>query len=369
MKMEKIVIERKMGIRRIVLLVLILLASQQFLLAQITINQSDMPSQGDTIRTSTGLNVDFDISETGEDFTWDFSQLVSISQTVDTFIGPAQTPIFYWPFFLLSSNLASPLIGDLPIPNLPVTDVYAFYNNSSANYKDVGFAATLGGVPLPFKYDSPDILYSFPMKYGNADSSESGYGFGVPGIGYILSERKRVNYVDGWGTLITPFGTFEVLRQQSIVTEYDSIYIDSLNFGAPIARNYTEYKWLAKGMKIPVLQITDNLGGLVAVYIDSLQGGPVGLPESQKIKNISVFPNPVSSQLFIHFQISQPENIYVSLYNMQGKIMFSIPEKLYPSGEININMNLKEFNLESGNYLIEAKAGEKVFKKKIMFVK
>jgi hypothetical protein len=358
-----------MGIRRIALLCLILLASKQILLAQITINQSDMPSQGDTIRTSTGLNLDFDISETGEDFTWDFSQLVSISQTVDTFIGPSQTPIFYWPFFLLSSNLASPVIGDLPIPNLPVTDVFAFYNNSSANYKDVGFAATLGGIPLPFKYDSPDILYDFPMNYGNADSSESGYGFGIPGIGYILSERKRVNYVDGWGTLITPFGTFEVLRLQSIVTEYDSIYIDSLNFGAPITRNYTEYKWLAKGMKIPVLQITDNLGGLVAVYIDSLQGEPVGMPESQKINNISVYPNPVSSQLFVHFHISQAENINVSLFDLHGKIIHAVPVRLYPSGEINLTLNLNEFNLETGNYLIEVKAGERVITKKIMYVK
>lgn len=360
----------QMKIKEIYFLLIVLFFSQQYLFSQITINQTDMPSQGDTIRTSTGLNLNFiDISETGEDFTWDFSQLVSISQTVDTFVGPAQTPIFYWPFFLLSSNLASPVIGDLPIPNLPVTDVFAFYNNSSANYKDVGFAATLGGVPLPFKYDSPDILYDFPMNYGNVDSSESGYGFGISGIGYILSERKRVNYVDGWGTLITPFGTFEVLRQQSIVTEFDSIYIDSLNFGAPITRNYTEYKWLAKGMKIPVLQVTDNLGALVAVYIDSVPGEPVGLPENQKINDISVYPNPFSKLLFVQFQITQPENIHISLFDMKGKMVYSIPEKLYASGEINFTLNLSEFNLETGNYLLEIKAGEVVYSKKLLFVK
>jgi len=358
-----------MKIKEILLLLVALLVFQQGLLSQITINQSDMPSQGDTIRTSTGLNLDFtDIAETGENFTWDFSQLLPVSQTVDTFIAPSLTPIFYWPFFLLNSNLASPVIGDLPIPNLPLSDVFAFYNNSSSNYKDMGFAATLGGIPLPFKYDSPDILYDFPMNYGNADSSESGYGFGVPGIGYILSERKRVNYVDGWGTLITPFGTFEVLRQQSIVTEYDSIFIDSLNFGAPITRNYTEYKWLAKGMKIPVLQITDNLGGMVAVYIDSLQSEPVGMIEDQKINNISVYPNPVSTELFIRFQLEKPENVQLILFTISGKKVYHLPEKIYNQGQVALTLDLNGLNLLSGNYLLEIRAGKKGFVEKIVFI-
>ncbi|HEY9113786.1 MAG TPA: T9SS type A sorting domain-containing protein [Bacteroidales bacterium] len=356
--------------KKIGLLLTIFCLAQNVLLAQITITQSDMPSQGDTIRTSTGLNLDFaDVSETGENFTWDFSQLVSINQTVDTFVGPLQTPVFYWPFFLLSSNLASPIVGDLPIPDLPVTDVFAFYNNSSSNYQDVGFAATLAGIPLPFKYNSPDILYKFPMNYGNIDSSESGYAFGIPDLGYILVERKRVNTVDGWGTLTTPYGTFEVLRQKSEVTEYDSIYIDSLNFGVPVTRNYVEYKWLGKGMKIPILQVNDDLAGLVAVYIDSLPGEPVRISENHEIADLLVFPNPVSSRLFVQFKLDEAENIQLSLLSISGNKIFSIPEKFHPAGKVNLTLNLLEKNLESGNYLLELRVGKKVFTKKFFYNK
>ena len=80
----------------------ILLISQILLQAQITVDSSDMPYPNDTIRISTGLNLDFiDYIETGEDFTWDFSELMPIFQTIDTFISPSQTPFIYQIFFVL----------------------------------------------------------------------------------------------------------------------------------------------------------------------------------------------------------------------------------------------------------------------------
>ncbi len=175
------------------LLISLFMAITIYAYPQITIDNNDMPSPGDTVRRSTALNVEiYDFELTGEDYTWDFSELTSINQTVDTFVSVTQTPLFYWPFFLSSANMASPLLTDSPIPELPLSDVYTFYNNSSNNYKDVGFAATLLQIPLPFKYDEPDVLYEFPMNYGNVDSSESGFEFGLEGIGYIV-ELSGIN--------------------------------------------------------------------------------------------------------------------------------------------------------------------------------
>lgn len=369
MKFLKINKNRRKQIEKAGIL-LILLFAFRALHAQITINQTDMPSPGDTIRTSTGLNLDFvDITATGENYNWDFSQLIPISQAVDTFVGPLQTPIFYWPFFLLSSNLASPIIGDLPIPNIPVSDVYTFYNNNSSNFHEVGSAATWAGIPLPFKFDTPDILYVFPMNYGDVDSSESGYEFGIPDLGYLLVDRKRVNHVDGWGTLVTPFGTFDVLRQKSEVYEYDSLFIDSLGIGVPVTRSYTEYKWLAKGMKIPVLQVDDNIGGLVAVYIDSLVGEPVGVHSRIKTSGLEVFPNPVLGQLFVQFSTKKSELVKISLYTLQGKRILDLAAERFSPGNHQSKINLSEANLESGNYLLEVVVGENVINKKIIYIK
>ncbi len=82
------------------LLISLFMAITIYAYPQITIDNNDMPSPGDTVRRSTALNVEiYDFELTGEDYTWDFSELTSINQTVDAFVSVTQTPLFYWPFF------------------------------------------------------------------------------------------------------------------------------------------------------------------------------------------------------------------------------------------------------------------------------
>ena len=75
------------------------------------------------------------------------------------------------------------------------------------------------------------MIYKYPVNYGNVDSSASGYSVELPNFLYYGVERNRVNEVDGWGTLITPSGTYNVLRLKSTIEEHDSIYLDTLGFG------------------------------------------------------------------------------------------------------------------------------------------
>ena len=115
-------------------MVLLILSFAVQLTGQITIDKSDMPSAGDTIRISTALNASqYDFAETGTGSTWDFSGLAPITQTVDTFIQVLETPVLYWPFFALSANLASPM-PDSPLEQLPLTDIYNYYNNSTERF-------------------------------------------------------------------------------------------------------------------------------------------------------------------------------------------------------------------------------------------
>lgn len=322
--------------------------------AQITIDQSDMPVPGDTIRKSNALNFyQFDFSETGPGFTWDFSGLLPIIQTVDTFVAVTETPIFYWPFFLLSANIASPQ-ADSPFEQIPLTDLYTFYKNSEDNFRDVGFAATVFGLPLPFNFDLDDVIYDFPMNYGNVDSSQSGVEKEIPGLAYVLLDRYRVNTVDGWGDLITPFGEFEVLRLKSEVQEYDSLYIDSLNIGIPINLSYIEYKWMAKGMKLPVLKATENIFGVVVEYLDSIRDLTVSIPVHQKTHNekLLIYPNPVKQQVNIGFFMEYDSQIQLSVYSPEGKKQVSLPYFSQRKGNVSISLDIKSLGLNPGKYIL-----------------
>jgi len=322
--------------------------------AQITIDQSDMPSPGDTIRKSSALNTDlYDFSETGADYTWDYSDLQPLIQAVDTFVNVTETPIVYWPFFILSSDMASPM-ADSPFSQIPLTAVFSFSNNTSSDFQDVGFAATVYGIPLPFKYDNGDVLYDFPMNYGNVDSSHSGFGFGVPGIGYVLVDRNRVNIVDGWGNLTTPYGTFEVLRLKSVVHEYDSLYLDTLGIGVPIDMDYIEYKWLAKGQKVPLLTATNNPFGLVVEYVDSIRDISSGTPEEiQLIDNgLQLYPNPAKDMLTLNFFLEKAGSIKISIVGIDGVLMATYNEYRAQTGNVNMLLNLNSPGLTSGKYIV-----------------
>lgn len=237
--------------------------------SQIVVNQSDMPVVGDTIRVSITNVVPAGYASTAFDTVWDYAGLEAMSQRIDTFVSATATPLAYQWFFVLAggANLASPL-GSSPIPVLPVTQSFTFFKNSASSYSDLGSAYTLQGLPLPAKYDVPDKLYQFPLAPGLTWSSVSSFAISIPGLAAYSTQRTRSNLVDGWGTLVTPYGTFQTLRVKSTLAMHDSIYIDSLGTGFPFNRNIIEYKWLAKGKGIPLLQINEE-GALVrATYRD-----------------------------------------------------------------------------------------------------
>lgn len=227
--------------------------------AQITITRDDMPNIGDTLRVSTSpILFGHDPSLTGPGYTWDYSDLLPTAQTVERYVDISTPPALYqFVFNFLVANLASPIETIDFIPDVSITDAYIYYKDNPTNYVRAGYAATLMGIPIPMKFDIPELLYTFPLSVNSLkDSSLSNYSLNLPTIAYFSIERKRVNQVDGWGSLTTPFGTFDVLRVRSDIYERDSLYVDSLQTGFPIVRNYTEYQWLGNNQGIPLLSIT-----------------------------------------------------------------------------------------------------------------
>lgn len=358
----------KTTIRKKGLLLFALLISMHQLTSQISIGKTDMPSPDDTVRISTGLNPDFiNYQETGEDYVWDFSQLVPISQSVDTFVSMTDVHVFYQISFFGSSNLVGKENNYIPIPNFPITEPLSFYNNTNSYFGVAGEGYLLYGIPIPLKFDSPDILYQFPMEFGNTGSSFAEYAFGLDNFGYTRKEISRSNTVDGWGTLITPYGTFDVLRLKSEVVEFDSLYIDSLGIGLPLSREYTEYSWLGKGQKIPLLQITSSLIGAVATYIDSLRF-PSAINDHINFKSgdVEIFPNPATDLINITFELLSTSDVEISIYNSNGIRVANDNLLNHGLGTVNVKLNMRQFGLKDGMYLLKVVSGKQVVVGKVV---
>jgi hypothetical protein len=353
---------------KVLLLTLLISATTSKVNCQISIVSSDMPTAGDTIRTSVAVNaVDFDFVQTGVNFEWDFSSLMPVSQRIDTFKTLQQTPVFFWPTFFTSVNLAVSFDPGNLLPGLVFEGAYQFFSKTTASFRDFGYGLIIGGLPLPLKFSNPDVIYTFPMNMGNTFESNANLEFALPDIGYLSIDRQRENLVDGWGTLKTPFGTFEVLRLKSTVFEIDSVYIDSISQGLRIERNYIEYKWIGKNKGIPLLHATvDAFLGTTAIYRDSIRDLTVGIPELNTAHQPKVFPNPFSEELFFTYCANKSEQALVSLMNIQGVKVIEDQIFNVSIGCETYRLKLPESLLKHGTYILRIESGNRMHHVKVI---
>lgn len=346
-----IILAQIIGDMRYVLIFLLFLPSVGR--TQIIIDENDFPSEDDTIRVGSCSVQGFDGDDTGTNFIWDFSFLEASYQRVDTFVSVFSTLVAYNIIFNpLVANLASPTATPpASFPGLTITDTYDFYKLDNDYYRKAGFGAKINGVPTPVKYDDPELILSLNAGYGDQDSSVSFFGIPVPTIGYFGQTIQRKYTVDGWGTLILPYGTFSVLRIKYEVLTSDTIYSEGLGFGYTIHRPMSEeYHWMAKGMDIPLLTISKTGMMHSATFRDSIFYTGLQQNSIALVSTVKVFPNPFSGEVLISHQGCPGDFWVFRLLDISGQeLICGISDAQSESLDISY--------LSPGIYMVEITAG------------
>jgi len=329
--------------------------------AQIVITSDDFPVPGDTVRKSNTIVLDgIDFQQGGPDQIWQFDELTVVSQQVDTFVSVGETPTIYQLFFNngwiypdYESTVAQKLGQFIAIPTLTLTDAYLFIKNSDEDIREVGYGITLDGISLPIQLQEIDTIYRFPLEYGAIDSAHSLFEIDIPDLGFLMISKFRRNTVDGWGTLITPYGEFQTLRVKTEIEEYDSLYSDSLGLGMPVTRNIIEYKWLANGYPEPVLQVNEEGFIITASYIDSVRSTFLAVPEVKNLKfDFSVYPNPCNEYLSVSYELVDDADVKISIFSIYGNEMKRFAQTRQERGLYNRVLYLKENGFKNGIYLV-----------------
>ena len=321
--------------KRILLLSTLILSSQ--LMAQITINASDMASPDDTVLVGVSTQTNLvDYNTTGANQTWDFSYLTANSERIDTFYNVSSASALYQLSF---NNFLTPdykadyynklLNGNLPaIPGGIVTlDKPVFFTkNSSSKSEIVGMGVEVNGIEVPTKADTIDMIYQFPMNFNDSWTSRSYLYMDMnPAFNAIFKRHQlRQSTVDGWGSITTPFGTFDVLRVKSTITYTDSIYFD-LGFGAQWSPVPTpqdiEYTWWSNGNKIPLLKVVERNGAANVIEfrgVENYNGVDKVLNDEHQVK---IYPNPATNNLTV--DLSKYNNAQISIIDITGKVVLN----------------------------------------------
>lgn len=314
---------------------------------------------------------------TGAASSWMMNPLKNGSIAYQPFFPMSATPLIFQLAFL-SCDYVQPLLGNA-VGALPVTDAYEYYNyagtgSSRLEIKGFGAYVTIPGqttaIPLPAIYSSPDIVYQFPIAFGNSDSSVSGYSVTIPlggTIGDITFKRnqKRVNSVDGWGSITTPAGTFDVLRVKSSINRVDSLITGIFPLGFP--SKPVEYKWLGTGKRIPVFEVNGNLTGTNFTPTSIRhwgQGAPAGIFDAGLQHSIAIAPNPAFELSTLNYDLATESDVAIYLTDLSGATLAQFHFAKQAAGHHAETLPLH--GLAPGTYLVKCLAGKEMISARLL---
>ncbi len=336
--------------------------------AQPVLNQTNFSGANEAYVYSTATDPQIDYSSTGANFTWDFSYLVADGQTGFTNHPMSQAStlsnIFFGPFAYQqyqASYFAE--TTDIPIDQLtaalPITidEISRFTRNASAGITSVGYEFVISGQGIAAKSDTIETRYVLPLEYGDTYNSRGYTKLDMNPIydAQWRQHRYRESAVDGYGTVITPWGTFTALRVHHRIEEIDSFYVNynGTDFWIPIPIPEShEYEWRSVDDKEPVMLVKTNvvLGEEIVTAINYRDDyNALGMEDEHIVMN--VFPNPATDVIQVE---SDNELLSWNLIDTKGRIVMS--------GTANgTTLSISVKDIESGIYvmLIETQNGYK----------
>jgi hypothetical protein len=328
--------------------------------SQISITNSDFSSLSSThVFSEVSIDQSLDFQSTGQNYNWDFTNIQYSKQDSISNVDVSSTPFLYQfyfnNFFLYPDYLASFAQDRIdfsdPLGILSLSQNFNYFKLTSSSLSLVGFGTTISingspGIPTSVRYDTIDQIFPLPLNYGVSDSTSAFYLASIPSFGSYGQSIKREVEVDGWGSLITPFNNYDVLRLKTTLHQTDTFYVDTFQFGNSIERpTLVIYEWWAKNISFPVMRVEyENNSITKAWYADQLH---VGFNDSFE-SDLLFFPNPTTDKLMLNINASYSKDF--SLYDITGHLV----KRGKTNGEISVK------NIPSGFYLISIEIDKKL---------
>jgi hypothetical protein len=286
--------------------------------AQIALSMADMPANGDKFVVINDSNDNtLSPSPMGASVTWNYSAIKTT--TVDTLncVLPGSTP---YAGFFPASNIAIKY-------SLPGGPQYAYVNSAAGalNLWGIEEPILLTHVSIQFK-PQPQKLYSFPENFNSAWNGMYTYRFQIHDTSSTYDSIRQLSFVqyhdtiDSWGNCTTPFGTYGVLRDQTIQRTLDSTFgqLRSDSSWHFLFRGFsgdTSYSWTANGLGFTLLSMHMKNGKVH--YASWLKGNGTGINEVTDNAGSLVYPNP--AQIVLNIKLATCQTGFVKIMDVTGR--------------------------------------------------
>ncbi|RZJ69796.1 T9SS type A sorting domain-containing protein [Flavobacterium sp.] len=292
-------------------------------LAQTTYPSTSFASQGNTFTVTTAAGfLALDFTQTGASQTWNFSALTTQSVGEQSWIDPNATGYkTSWCFshfyvfncnsqFNSNFNLAGDPTEGISLAEFGVTNVKNHLHKNALHLESrmIGATIDLNGTSLPITvdYTQPDVVYQFPITFNTnyTNTSALNVDFSTFGVdASIVGTTQRTNEVNGWGSLVTPAGSYaSVLKMKTtLVTDQTVTYEGQ---ATPTQTTAVIYSWFDPAVGIPVLTATGTeVGGQFVPARVTYFGQSLRVSENS-LQDVSLYPNPTTGVLNLSRDLS-----------------------------------------------------------------
>jgi len=342
--------------------------------SQITITDNNLLEIGDIIYLATDETNSVNIGSSGQNQTWDFSNLQNTESWSMEVVDPIITP-----FDQLYPNANLCIIDDGDF-------IYCNKNSGGIDMLGIGDSVaqqSIKLIPLPLFFSSSftdgpvnaiDSIIGGPMVdilLSSQGLSASLLTFGAAQVADSLSVQLELTTdfeVDGEGIMILPSGSFDALRvkiERTTVPNISIYCIDTngginsgwypLSFGGG-AETELMYQWYSNDL--------NSKFTLAEVYMDSVGNPETGVSfitnsvsnlESLEIDNINIYQNPLS--YFLSITCEDNEIVEANLSDINGRLIKSF--KFTKS----LDLDLSKF--KKGTYILHLNSKKGYLSKKI----
>lgn len=310
--------------------------------AQITVTNAVFPAAGDSLKTASDLDPQgITVTGPGGPFTWDYSGLNADARQASYFQPAAN-----------GANAAQYPGADLVVIDEFVGETYFDVTATSVNVLGISGSGFAGGFPIQanLRYSPPLQEQHAPLTFPNVFNANSSLALafstdqlpseildslGVPS-GLLDSIRIRFtiarnDFIDAFGTMSIPGGTYNVLRQKR--TDYTDTRIDIHTilgwqditdllgqFGGFGRDTTISYQFISGTEKALIAAVTMDSTGLVPASVDFKDNGAASAVWDLTGPRVDVVvsPNPAADVATFRLANVLPGQYTIHLFDATG---------------------------------------------------
>jgi hypothetical protein len=322
------------------------------------------------------------LEQTGADQTWDFTTLsydytFTGTGSVETFPTVDGTPGEGDAHFEQATHVSRSMVtiagdfgggdGSLSITN------YEFNILNDDEFLSLGSISVDSEDPEEFDivlYSRPaEVYYKFPVTYESTWTFDYEEQLISGDFDVTLDYTKNI-VVDGWGQLVTPNGTFNVLRiTKNIANDLGFFSIESTEVefvtadGFPIATISAEKELFSDEYDPLSMEATLNV---ISTGTSNPREITTDLPERANLHQN--YPNPFNPSTIISYDLAEASTVSLDIYTITGiRVMPVISERSQQAGRHSISVDAS--GLASGVYIYQLRTGSEVLTRKMTLIK